>query len=399
MYCEKCGRFLEDNDRFCSGCGKVNPDFPEQYADPSVNQFGEYQYQNQNYKTAEPENYQNFQTAQPDENANVGFYNNNYAAPVNGPEVSNKSRSNKKTALTALILAVVFVLISAFMFFTFGFISSVAENNKHNNRETPVNQNIVVKVDEEENYYFSPDNKIEQQVLMENDDVKITANKLSVFGSFTQSIELEIEIENKSSQDLVVRTDGMSVNDCMVNPVFYADIPAGKKKVDSITIFCSELEKYGIQNINELETRFILNNDYSENIVIKTLNKKKDEISDVGYNLYDSEGVKINYVDAGEDKYGLYYNILIENNTENYVNFDALDTSVNECIIDSYSTGTSIYSGKKSIFSIPVGNEDLEKYNLDADDIENFEFQIEGYVNDGRYDKIFESGNINIEVD
>ena len=273
MYCEKCGRFLEDNDRFCSGCGKVNPDFPEQYADPSVNQFGEYQYQNQNYKTSEPENYQNFQTAQPDENANVGFYNNNYAAPVNGPEVSNKSRSNKKTALIALILAVVFVLTSAFMFFTFGFISSVAENNKHNNRETPVNQNIVVKVDEEENYYFSPDNKIEQQVLMENDDVKITENKLSVFGSFTQSIELEIEIENKSSQDLVVRTDGMSVNDCMVNPIFYADIPAGKKIVDSITIYCSELEKYGIQNINELETRFILNNDYSENIVVKNLTK------------------------------------------------------------------------------------------------------------------------------
>lgn len=394
MYCEKCGRFLEDDDRFCSGCGKVNPDFPERYADPSVNQFGGYQYQNQNYKTAGPENYQNFQTAQPDENANVGFYNNNYAAPVNGPEVRNKSGSNKKTAL--IIAAMAFVLTSAF---AIGIISSVAENNKHNNRETPVNQNIVVERNEEENYYFSPDNRIEQQVLMENDDVKITANKLSVFGSFTQSMELEIEIENKSSQALVVRTDGMSVNDCMVDPIFFADIPAGKKTVDSITVYCSELEKYGIQNINELETRFILNNEYSENIVIQTLNKKKDEISDVGNNLYDSEGVKINYVDATEDKYGLRYNILIENNTENNMHFDALDTSVDNCVIDSYSTGTSVYSGKKSIFSIPVDNEDLEKYNLDADDIENFEFKIEGYVDDGRYEKIFESGIIIVEVD
>ena len=94
MYCEKCGKFLENDDRFCSSCGKQNPDYPAQSTETA-----QQNYQNgqpeinpgyQGYQTAQPyQNNINYQTAQPE--AEVGFTENN--SPVyKGPDIDRTAR-------------------------------------------------------------------------------------------------------------------------------------------------------------------------------------------------------------------------------------------------------------------------------------------------------------------
>ncbi len=96
MYCEKCGKFLENDDRFCSSCGKQNPDYPDQSTETAQQ---DYRYQNgqpeinpdyQGYQTAQPyQNNINYQTAQPE--AEVGFAENN--SPVyNGPDICRTAK-------------------------------------------------------------------------------------------------------------------------------------------------------------------------------------------------------------------------------------------------------------------------------------------------------------------
>ena len=104
MYCEKCGKFLENDDRFCSSCGKQNPDYPAQSTETAQQ---DYRYQNgqpdinpgyQGYQTAQPyQNNINYQTAQPE--AEVGFAENN--SPVsNGPDICRTIRRiNFKAAI------------------------------------------------------------------------------------------------------------------------------------------------------------------------------------------------------------------------------------------------------------------------------------------------------------
>lgn len=63
-------------------------------------------------------------------------------------------------------------------------------------------------------------------------------------------------IENNSGKNVGISVDDMSINGFMMSPFFSATVYNGKKSMDDITVFSSDLEKNGIKAIEEVELKF-----------------------------------------------------------------------------------------------------------------------------------------------
>ena len=62
--------------------------------------------------------------------------------------------------------------------------------------------------------------------------------------------------ENNSGKNVGISVDDMSVNGFMMSPFFSTTIYEGKKSIDDITVFSSDLEENGIKTIEEVELKF-----------------------------------------------------------------------------------------------------------------------------------------------
>lgn len=67
-------------------------------------------------------------------------------------------------------------------------------------------------------------------------------------------------IENNSGKNVGVSVDDMSINGFMISPFFSTTCYDGKKAIDDITIFSSDLENNGIKSIEEAELKFHIYN-------------------------------------------------------------------------------------------------------------------------------------------
>lgn len=62
--------------------------------------------------------------------------------------------------------------------------------------------------------------------------------------------------ENNSGKNVGISVDNMSINGFMMSPFFSTTVYDGKKSIDEITIFSSDLEENGIESIEEVELKF-----------------------------------------------------------------------------------------------------------------------------------------------
>ena len=66
--------------------------------------------------------------------------------------------------------------------------------------------------------------------------------------------------ENTSGKNVGISVDDMSINGFMMSPFFSTTVYDGKKSIDDITIFSSDLEENGIESIDEVELKFHIYN-------------------------------------------------------------------------------------------------------------------------------------------
>ena len=90
--------------------------------------------------------------------------------------------------------------------------------------------------------YFNPANKIDEQVLWETENVKITAKQFTHDGEYDSYADLELLIENKTDKEFTLTESNTSVNEYMVNPSLYAVIPAGKTLSDSLAFEVDDMD-------------------------------------------------------------------------------------------------------------------------------------------------------------
>lgn len=111
---------------------------------------------------------------------------------------------------------------------------------------------------------FKTDATIEETILYDENDLKITATDLT-YSSY--AVELNLLIENNSDKDLTFASGTMgyscnSVNGYMISDGYLnADVAAGKKANESIRFGTKELGIYGITEIADIQIGFSVSDD------------------------------------------------------------------------------------------------------------------------------------------
>ncbi|MGN0622835.1 MAG: hypothetical protein ACI4JA_02655 [Oscillospiraceae bacterium] len=107
------------------------------------------------------------------------------------------------------------------------------------------------------------ENDIKGVTLFDKDGVKIVGQYVDEDSFWGQAVLLYIE--NNSKKNIIVQCDDVSVNGYMVSALLSADVYAGKKSFDDITLLQSDLDENGITSIDTIETSFrILDEDFNE---------------------------------------------------------------------------------------------------------------------------------------
>lgn len=77
-------------------------------------------------------------------------------------------------------------------------------------------------------------------------------------------------IENNSGENVGISCDNMSINGFMISPLFSSTVYSGKKAIDDITIFESDLEENDIENIENVELSFNIYNADNYSTIFET---------------------------------------------------------------------------------------------------------------------------------
>lgn len=233
------------------------------------------------------------------------------------------------------------------------------------------------------------DTTIEEAVLVDQKDIKITAKSFNASGIFGPSIKLMIE--NNGSKSVTVQARNASVNGYMVETMMSCDVAAGKKANDELVFMRSDLESAGITTIADMEFSFHIFdsetwNDYldTESFKISTSNAEGFNYSfdNSGFEVYNEGDVNIVVKGLGDSWMGPNIVVYIYNGSGKDICVQARDVSVNGFMVDSIFS-SEVVSGKHSIDAISFLSSDLEKNGIEA--IEDVELSFH----------IFESANWN----
>lgn len=229
------------------------------------------------------------------------------------------------------------------------------------------------------------EDSIEEQVILDEQGVKITAKSLDKSGIMGPAIKLLIE--NESGQDITVQARDVSVNGYMVDTVFSADVVNGKKSNDTLTFSSSDLKSAGIDTIADMEFSFhvfdtgtwdgILDSDL---IQIKTAAADSYEykFDDSGEVAYEGNGVKvvIKGLNEKDSIFGPGVVVYISNESDNAITVQSRDVSVNGFMLDPIFSA-DVAAGKHAIDSITFMSNQLQENEIE--NIEDIELSFHIY--------------------
>ena len=222
---------------------------------------------------------------------------------------------------------------------------------------------------------------VAETVLYEADGVKVTATG---YEDGWMGPEIKILVENDSSKNVLVTSASVSANGYMMpSAALYAEVAAGKKANEALTIMSSELDQSGIEMLAELQFYLQIQDPEtwetittSDLLTLTTSAAPYDQpVDDSGDVLYDSDGIRIICKGLKQDIIWdgtvVFY---MENNSGKEISVYAENVSVNGFMQDvglwsDLRPSTKIIDGMSMI-----DLSDLEIENIDQ--IENIEFNL-----------------------
>lgn len=239
---------------------------------------------------------------------------------------------------------------------------------------------------------------IEEQVLVEQDGIKITALEYvrdNIWGD-----GIKVLIENESEKDVTVGCDALIVNDYMIHDLFVSEIAAGKKSNATIYLSSSELKAAGIDTVGRIEIYFhaydadsyegIFTTDCIE-IETSAIDSMDTTVNDEGTELYNEGGVRIVGKTVDENSFwGTAILLYIENESGRNVGINVDDMSINGFMLTPYFS-TTVYDGKKAVDDITIMSSELEENGITS--IEEVELKFHIYDNSS-YETIADSDPI-----
>ncbi|MBO6241906.1 MAG: hypothetical protein J6O61_13865 [Butyrivibrio sp.] len=242
---------------------------------------------------------------------------------------------------------------------------------------------------------------IEEQVLFDENDIKITATGMEDSWAGTK---LTLLIENNSAKGITVQARNANVNGYMVDTMMSADVAAGKKSNDGLTFQTSGLKECGIEQIATMEFIFhIFDSETWDEIVDTDVIKIDTSIADGYVQNYDDSGEVL--VDTNDVKivgkglsdensvFGPGVILYVENNSDKDITIQVRDVSVNGFMVDT-SMSEDVVASKKAISAVTFFSSSLEENGItDITDVELY-FHI---FDQKSWDEIFDSDVITIK--
>lgn len=244
----------------------------------------------------------------------------------------------------------------------------------------------------------STDVTIEQQVLVDQNNIVITAVEYTTDSIWGNGIKLLIE--NNSDQNVTVGCTALIVNDYMITDLFVSDVAAGKKANETMYLSSSELEAAGIDSVGQIEVYFhvydsasyedIFNTDV---VTIQTSEYANMDTTpnDAGTELYNEGGIRIVGKTVDENSFwGTAILLYVENTSGTNVGIQCDNMSINGFMMTPYFS-CDVYDGKKAIDDITIMSSELETNGIESIDEVELQFHI---YNLDTYDTIADSDPI-----
>lgn len=302
----------------------------------------------------------------------------------------------KRTKLLALVLSV--VTMSSMLF---GCGSSAAPQKNivvgEGTTETGESQTEETAGSSTDAEQTSSDVSIEEQVLLDQDGIKITATEYVTDSIMGDGIKLLVE--NNSDTDYTIGCDELIVNDYMIADLFSVDVAAGKKSNEMMYLSSSELKAAGIDTVGKVEMYFhaydanwddLFQNVYSE-IETSEFANMDTTPNDEGTELYNENGIRIVGKTVDENSFwGTAILLYIENTSGKNVGISVDNMSINGFMMTPYFS-TTVYDGKKVIDDITIMSSDLEENGIESIDEVELKFHI---YDEDSYDTIADSDAI-----
>lgn len=238
---------------------------------------------------------------------------------------------------------------------------------------------------------------IEEQVLFEQDGLKVTATEYVVDSIWGDGVKLLIE--NDGTSDIGLGCNALIVNDYMITDLFSATVAAGKKDYETLDLSSSGLKAAGIDNVGKIEIYFhtfdpdtYMTITDLDCVTIQTsaFDSMDSTPNDAGQELYNADGIRIvgKYVDENSF-WGAAVLLYIENNSGENRIIQCDDMSINGFMVTPYFSST-VYDGKKAIDEITLMSSELEENNITSVDEIELKFKIidENYTSRAETDTI-----------
>ena len=238
---------------------------------------------------------------------------------------------------------------------------------------------------------------IEEQVLVDQDGVKITATEYVTDNIWGDGVK--ILIENNAETDMTIGCDALIVNDYMLTDLFACEVASGKKANETVYLSSAELKAAGIESVGKIEIYFhaynpdydtIFGKVYSE---IQTSDYENMDTTpdDTGHELYNENGIRIVGKTVDENSFwGTAILLYIENTSGQDVGISVDNMSINGFMVEPYFS-TTVYNEKKAINDITIFEEDLTTNGIESVDEVELKFHI---YNEETYDTIADSDAI-----
>lgn len=196
------------------------------------------------------------------------------------------------------------------------------------------------------------DESINEQVLVDQDGIKITATEYVTDSIWGDGIKLLVE--NNSAKDYTIGCDALIVNDYMITDLFSADVAAGKKSNEVMYLSSTELKAAGIDTVGQIEMYFHAYDSNWDNLFKNVYSKLETSEfanmdttpNDEGQELYNANGVRIVGKTVDENSFwGTAILLYIENTSGQNVGINVDNMSINGYMMTPLFS-TTVYDGK-----------------------------------------------------
>ena len=254
-----------------------------------------------------------------------------------------------------------------------------------------------------EDEYDMPVPAIEEQILVDESDIKITATGIK--NDDYAGVSLKLNIENNSKKDVSINSSYLAVNNFMTYSYLYSEVKAGKKTNEVLSLGSYELKEIGIDNIGLIDLIFTVYDVenygeivYTDMLTIQTsdfskMDDKADKIENAKQ-VFNKEGISVSFYQATSDDWGTSLYFLVENTGKQAISIACGDFAINDYMIDTYA-GTNVLPGKKAVMQAFIYSDDL--IENDIKDITAFAFVIDVY-DLKTYDKIVSQEEVTVSV-